>query len=186
MTNDPSHHDGHNEEPCRPTQSADSASPQSADSVSARSAESVSTQSTDFAAKRISRRQFGRSAAGAVAAATTIAAATTLAAPALLASNVAGAQKTPAPNPQQKQPEPLEGLTPEQAAEVDARLANILRKYGSRFTEDQKSRLRRILVQNERMMAPVRAFALENGDAPASVLRISFDHPRSAPEKEGR
>jgi hypothetical protein len=113
----------------------------------------------------ISRRQFGRNAA--------IAAAATLTAPALFATTTAGGG---AARPQEKKPEPLEGLTPEQTAEVDARLANILRKYGNRFNDDQKARLRRILAQNERLMAPVRAFSLQNGDPPASVLRISFDN----------
>lgn len=114
----------------------------------------------------ISRRQFGRNAA--------IAAAATLTAPALLATTAEAAE---AARPQEKKPEPLEGLTPEQITEVDARLANILRKYGNRFNDDQKARLRRILAQNERLMAPVRAFSLQNGDPPASVLRISFDNP---------
>lgn len=113
----------------------------------------------------ISRRQFGRNA-------TIVAAMFT--APALLATT---AETAEAARPQEKKPEPLEGLTPEQVAEVDARLANILRKYGSRFNDDQKARLRSILAQNERMMAPVRAFSLQNGDPPASVLRISFDNP---------
>jgi hypothetical protein len=122
----------------------------------------------------ISRRQFGRNAA--------IAAAATLTAPALLATTTAAEE---AARPQEKKPEPLEGLTPEQTAEVDARLDSILRKYGSRFNDDQKARLRRILAQNERMMAPVRAFSLQNGDPPASVLRISFDNPDVMRRKRG-
>ena len=113
----------------------------------------------------ISRRQFGRNAAIAAAMFT---------APGLLATTSA---ETKAARSQEKKPEPLEGLTPEQTAEVDARLANILRKYGNRFDDDQKNRLRQILAQNERMMAPLRAFSLQNGDPPASVLRISFDNP---------
>jgi hypothetical protein len=123
----------------------------------------------------ISRRQFGRSAA--------IAAAATLTAPALLATTTAAADAVP---PQEKKPEPLEGLSPEQTAEVDARLANILRKYGSRFNDDQKARLRRVLAQNERLMAPVRAFSLQNGDPPASVLRLSFDDLGVIERKSGR
>jgi hypothetical protein len=110
----------------------------------------------------ISRRQFGRNAA--------IAAAATLTAPTLLAKTTAA----PGVSRPQEKPEPLEGLTPEQTAEVDARLANILRKYGNRFNDDQKARLRRILAQNQRLMAPVRAFSVQNGDPPASVLRTSF------------
>lgn len=122
---------------------------------------------------KISRRQFGRKAA--------IAAAATFTAPALL-SPVTDAE---AARPQEKKSEPLEGLTPEQTADVDAKLANILRKYGSRFNDDQKARLRRILAQNERMMGPVRAFSLQNGDPPASVLRIRFDNPEPTQRKGG-
>lgn len=122
----------------------------------------------------ISRRQFGRKAAAAAAA--------TLSVPALLATTGATAE---AARPQEKKSEPMEGLTPEQTAEVDARLANILRKYGNRFNGDQKARLRQILAQQERMMAPVRAFSLQNGDPPASVLRIRFDSPESMQGKDG-
>ena len=124
--------------------------------------------------KTISRRQFGHAAA--------IATAAGLGAPALLATNAAAASASA----QKKKPEPLEGLSPEQTAEVDAKLANILRKYGARFNADQKTHLRRILAQNERMMAPVRAFALQNGDPPASVLRISFNRAEAANQKDER
>lgn len=129
---------------------------------------------TKPALEAISRRQFSRKAA--------VAAAATFTAPALLATT---APTTEAARPQEKKPEPLEGLTPEQTAEVDARLANILRKYGSRFNDDQKTRLRRILAQQERMMAPVRAFSLQNGDPPASVLRLRFDNPE-LDQRKGR
>lgn len=122
----------------------------------------------------ISRRQFGRKAA--------VAAAATFSVPALLAAT---ATSTDAARRQEKKPEPLEGLTAEQTAEVDARLANILRKYGSRFNNDQKARLRQILAQQERMMAPVRAFSLQNGDPPASVVRLRFDNPDTMQRKGG-
>lgn len=122
-------------------------------------------------AKQISRRQFGRSAVMAGAAA--------LSAPAFLAADAAAASSSPAG----QKPEPLEGLSPQQVADVDAKLANIVRKYGDRFDADQKSHLRRILAQNERMMAPVRAFHVENGDPPASVLRLRFDQPGSSDGK---
>jgi hypothetical protein len=42
--------------------------------------------------------------------------------------------------------------------------------------------LRRILTYNERMLASVRSFPLENGDPPASVLRVSFSE---AAQKSG-
>jgi hypothetical protein len=116
------------------------------------------------ASRAISRRHFGRNAA--------FAAAASFSAPALLA--VPSAVSAPA---QDQKNERLKDLTPQQAADVDAKLANILRKYGDRFSDEQKKRLRRILAQHQRLMAPVRAFAVQNGDPPASVLRVSFDRP---------
>ena len=133
------------------------------------------------AGKRISRREFAREAA--IATAATITAPALLAAPAAAAGFTPAQKKTPEAPPQEKRPEALEGLTPQQAADVEAKLANILRQYGSRFDAGQKEHLRRILVENERLMAPVRAFPLQNGDPPASVPRIRFDHPKSANEK---
>jgi hypothetical protein len=65
-------------------------------------------------------------------------------------------------------------LTPGQTQEVDARLANIIRKYGSRLSDEQRQHLRRILSYNERMLASVRSFPLQNGDSPANVLKISL------------
>lgn len=60
-----------------------------------------------------------------------------------------------------------------QNAEVEAKLANIVRKYGSRLSQEERLHLRRILVYNEKMLASVRAFSLENGDSPASVFKVS-------------
>jgi hypothetical protein len=69
-------------------------------------------------------------------------------------------------------------LSPESRARVEATLQNILRKYGDRFSEDQKKRLRRIAAENERLLAAVRAFPLENWDPPANVLKL---YPDRAP-----
>ncbi len=61
--------------------------------------------------------------------------------------------------------------TPE-TQEIDARMANILRLYGDRLSDDQRKLLRRVLTENERMLARVRTFSLENADPPASVLKL--------------
>jgi hypothetical protein len=65
-------------------------------------------------------------------------------------------------------------LSPEQTEEVDAKLANIVRKYGSRLSEEQRGHLRRILSYNEKMLASIRVFPLQNGDPPAGVLMFSL------------
>jgi hypothetical protein len=63
-------------------------------------------------------------------------------------------------------------LPPPDEAAVNAKHANVLRKYGDRLSEPQKVRAREILVRHQRMLMRVRDFALENGDAPATGLRL--------------
>ena len=104
---------------------------------------------------RISRRRFGQQAA--------LAATAVLApAPSFSAAHDFGGKATND-----------SGLAPEQSQEVEARLANIVRKYGDRLTQEQRHHLRRILTYNEKMLASVRAFPLQNGDSPADVLKVS-------------
>ena len=117
---------------------------------------------------KFSRRHFGRNAAAMAALA---------ASPASLMAVARGQSKDLASSTElQDRPRAEEnaklGITAEQAAEVDAKLANTVRKFGSRLSTEQRRHLRRILAYNERMLAGVRAFPIENGDTPASVLRI--------------
>lgn len=74
----------------------------------------------------------------------------------------AGGQETAAPK-----------LTSPQSRDVEAKLANIIRKYGERLSEEQRKHLRRILAYNETMLASVREFTLQNGDPPVTVLKLS-------------
>jgi hypothetical protein len=106
--------------------------------------------------KRISRRQFSQQAAVAATAIFSPA-------PALAAASDSGGQ-TGAPF----------ALSPDQSQEVEAKLANIVRKYGDRLNQEQRQHLRRILTYNERMLAAVRAFPLQNGDSPAGALKVSL------------
>jgi hypothetical protein len=112
----------------------------------------------------ISRRDFGRRAG--------IAAVITLSSSSLLGCNTASVHES---KPGDKTPDKEGGgLTSDQAQEVEARLANVIRKYGNRLSEEQRQHLRRILTYNERMLASIRASPLQNGDPPASVLKISL------------
>jgi hypothetical protein len=61
-------------------------------------------------------------------------------------------------------------LPPQDQAEVDAKFTDMVRKYGDRLTEDQKTRARGVLGRHQRMLMRVREFPLENGDAPATEL----------------
>jgi hypothetical protein len=112
----------------------------------------------------MSRRDFGRRVG--------IAAAITLSSSSLLVCNTASVRES---KPGDKTPDKAGGdLTPDQAQDVEARLANVIRKYGNRLSEEQRQHLRRILTYNERMLVSIRTFPLQNGDPPASVLKISL------------
>jgi hypothetical protein len=113
---------------------------------------------------RISRRDFGRHAA--VAAALALSPGTLIGSP----QDSDPRRKLEASLPNNRG----DGLTPEQREELEAKLTNIIRKYGNRLSDDQRAHLRRILTYNEKMLASVRSFPLQNGDPPASVLKVSF------------
>jgi len=59
--------------------------------------------------------------------------------------------------------------------EVESRFQRILQKYGDRLSNEQKTRLRKIIAYNEKMMEPIRNFPLENGQPTASVLKFYPD-----------
>ena len=85
-----------------------------------------------------------------------------VAAAAILSSQALGAQEERA----------SPTLPPADEAAVEAKYANVIRKYGDRLSEPQKARAREIIVRHQRMLMRVRDFALENGDAPATGLRL--------------
>jgi hypothetical protein len=76
------------------------------------------------------------------------------------------------------QDEPFEhnhGLSNEALDKIRERYQTIERQYGSRLTAEQKKHVRQILVENELMLAPIMAFTVQNGDAPADVLKLASE-----------
>ncbi|MBV9304181.1 MAG: hypothetical protein JOY62_13295 [Acidobacteriaceae bacterium] len=59
--------------------------------------------------------------------------------------------------------------------EVDARFNETLRRYGDRLSEEQRNRIRRVLADNQSMLAAIRDFPLDNGDAPATALKLRIE-----------
>lgn len=57
-------------------------------------------------------------------------------------------------------------------SEIEARYQQILRRYGSRLAEAQRRRIKKILAYNEKLLAPIRAFPLKNGQPAATVLKF--------------
>jgi hypothetical protein len=83
---------------------------------------------------------------------------------------IAGASAPAAGLAQQQSREP--GLLAVEISEVDSKYAAVLRKYGERLNEAERTRVHDILVRHERMLHRIREFSLENSDSPAIGLRL--------------
>jgi hypothetical protein len=111
----------------------------------------------------LGRRTFGRSVVAAAAAA------------ALPAQTTR--PTVPSPSPQPADQASAQGLSAGETAEIEERYAQAIRKYGDRLSDDQKQRIRRVLTQNERMLSRIREYSVENGDTPATVLKLAAAEP---------
>jgi hypothetical protein len=111
--------------------------------------------------KNISRRDFAVSAALATAAV------------AALPANLLAQEKPAAEAAKAETPQPPK-LSAASQAEVEERYAAILRKYGSRLSEEQKKDVHRNLISQQQGLDQVRAFPLENWDEPATVFNPLF------------
>jgi hypothetical protein len=110
--------------------------------------------------KKISRRDFARSAA--------IAAATAAALPHDLIAQEQKTEPKQPPKPDSEKPK----LSPELQAEAEARVENLLRKYGSRLSEEQKAEVRKNITESMAGVEKLRAYPLDNADEPATVLHL--------------
>ena len=126
----------------------------------------------------ISRRQFARRAA-LLSVTASIAPAASVFADTL---QTAPAQQTPAAHP---------NLSPESQTEAEARYQQILSQYGGRFSAEEKTSLREMNLVTQASLDKVRAFSLENGDAPALYLKPLVERekkpvrpPATAPAKK--
>src|SRR5258708_29314980 len=63
-------------------------------------------------------------------------------------------------------------LGPESRAEVEMKVNEIYRKYGNRLNEEQKTDILRIMAEGQPPLEKMRAFLLQNGDQPATVLQL--------------
>jgi hypothetical protein len=102
---------------------------------------------------------------------------------ALLRPDQALGQSAGAPAPPQSQP-PAPGsleqqaqtamakLSPPAQAEVEMKVAEILRKHGDKLSAEQKADIRKVMAEGQEGLEKMRAFVLENSDQPATVFRI--------------
>jgi hypothetical protein len=144
--------------------------------------------------KGISRREFARRAAFASAAASiapAVAVAGATAATEALASGAAQAAPDAKTSPHTtstgifsaappaEQPANTPKLSPESQAEAEARYQSIVNQYGKRFSEEQKTDLRRLCYVAQPPLDRLRAYSLANGDAAALYLKPLVEHDKN-------
>lgn len=62
-------------------------------------------------------------------------------------------------------------LSTESQAEADLANEMLMRKYGTRFTDEQKREIKRLVYQQQSGLDKLRKFAVGNGDEPATVFK---------------
>ncbi len=132
--------------------------------------------------KPFSRREFARRAA--LGAATAAVLPLREIVPASLESDPPSAQ-APAQTSQQN-PAGAPKLSPQSQAEADFRFQAILNQYPDRFSEAQKTDLRRLSVLLQPPLDRIRSYPISNGDSPALYLKPLVDRdkkPASAAAK---
>lgn len=70
-----------------------------------------------------------------------------------------------------QQPPQAANLSPQSAAEAEARYQAILQQYGDRFSEAQKADLKHVCLGIQQNLDKVRAYSLSNADQPALYLK---------------
>jgi hypothetical protein len=112
----------------------------------------------------VSRREFAKAAALTTAAAL---------APIDLLAQQQSPKETTQAKPPAKPPEtePIK-LSETSKAEADFAYETLMRKYGGRFTEEQKKDIKRLTYAQQEGLEKLRAFPVTNGDQPATVLKV--------------
>jgi hypothetical protein len=95
--------------------------------------------------------------------------AATLATAVLLPGREARAQSAA---PSQSEAEAMKKLSPGARAEVEMKVSEIFRKYGSRLSEEQKADIRKVMAETQDGLEKMRSFVLANSDQPATVLQL--------------
>lgn len=73
---------------------------------------------------------------------------------------------------EQSQSETATKLSPGARAEVDMKVKEIFRKYGSRLSDEQKADIKKVMADTQDGLEKMRSFVLTNGDQPAAVFQL--------------
>jgi hypothetical protein len=71
-------------------------------------------------------------------------------------------------------------LSSEAQAEVDGKVKEIFRKHGGKLSDEQKADIRKVMAETQSGLEKMRAFALDNGDQPATVLKFIQEEKKNA------
>lgn len=72
-------------------------------------------------------------------------------------------------------------LSPEGQAEADARYQQILTLYGDRLNDEQKAQAKKMCVELQPTLDRIRAYKLDNGEAPALYLKPLYEREKKPP-----
>ncbi|HWF05834.1 MAG TPA: hypothetical protein VHA06_19255 [Candidatus Angelobacter sp.] len=77
-------------------------------------------------------------------------------------------------------------LTPAAQAEVEMKVASIIRKYGDKLSEEQKADIHRIMAESQEGLEKMRTFKLDNGDQPADTFSAAPDEAKLHKDMGGK
>lgn len=69
-------------------------------------------------------------------------------------------------------------LSPESQAEADARYQQVISLYGDRLNDEQKIRVKKMCAELQPALDHIRAYKLDNGDAPALYLKPLYEREK--------
>jgi hypothetical protein len=120
--------------------------------------------------QKINRREFAQKAA--------------LLSAAMVPAGIALNQPAAAAAVNEQLPEGAEKLSAESRVEAEARFQQLMSQFASRFDSNEQKSVRENCYSLQRSLEKLRAFHLENGDAPAVYLKPLVERekkPQSAP-----
>jgi hypothetical protein len=114
----------------------------------------------DKQVEALSRREFAKAAALTTAAV-------------LVPSELLSQEQKPAPEAAKESTAPAPAkLSQESQAEASLAYETLMRKYGNRFTDEQKADIKRLVNQQQGALDKLRAAKVTNSDEPATVFQI--------------
>ena len=103
------------------------------------------------------------------------------------AAHGAAAPEPPQPSPAPAQtPTGAPQLSPPSQAEADSRYQAIIHQYGDRFSDAQKTDLKRLCIFAQPPLDRIRAYAVGNSDLPALYLKPLVDRDKKPPASGSR